>query len=127
LKLVRNIDKYNSKPLEAFSFTVNTLLCICFLLCAEDFQGNSKILEIFFAPYVVRDSRQRRFVTNMQLRNDMPVSDWTKSRKDFVWLFSFQKCVKNPDFQNLASKKLTLQPWYTVDQGFSTFSSIRPT
>jgi len=68
LKLVRNIDEYNSKPLEAFSFTVNTLLCICFLLCVEDFQVNSKILETFFAPYVVRDSRQKRFVTNMHLR-----------------------------------------------------------
>jgi len=105
LKLVRNIDEYNSKPLEAFSFTVNTLLCICFLLCAEHFQVNSKILETFFAPYVVRDSRQKRFVTNMQLKTTICQFPTEKNpEKVLSGFFHFKSVLKIQIFKILLQK-----------------------
>jgi len=75
----------------------------------EHSKGNNEIFTIFFAPCMVIDPRQKRFVMNVPLRECFitvkPFLLKSHERRDFVWLFSFSKtaeCAKNTtEFQNL--------------------------
>jgi len=74
----------------------------------DRFYGNSKIIAIFLTPCMVTDSRQKRFVMNMQLKQCFarakPVR--LKKRQILSGFFLFPKKAKGvqtkPEFQNLA-------------------------
>jgi len=68
---------------------------------------------------MVIDSRQKRFVMNIQLRECFARAKPLRLKKsqkksNFVWLFLFPKTAKGvekkPEFQNLVSKRPNWQP-----------------
>jgi len=79
--------------LEAFSFPINRLSYICFLLITLKIFDNSKIFAIFFAPCLAIDSRQKIFIMDMQLRQYFARAKPFRQKKkkkektDFDWNF----------------------------------------
>jgi len=83
----------------------------------ENVKDNSKIFAIFFGPYTVLNSRQKIFVTYMQLRQCLarakPFRLKKIKRKSHILtgIFDFQKKLsvsKKPEFQNFVSKNAKL-------------------
>ena len=90
-----------------------------------------KIFAIFFVPYMVIDSHQKRFVLNLQLRQCFarakPFTLKKNKNPDFYWYFLFSqkaKCVKKSlNFKIWLQKCLIGNP--TRDQRLNETTTVR--
>jgi len=92
--------RYNTFPiLEEFCFPV-IVVCLFLIEYIEHFWSNSKIFAIFFVPCMHIDTRQNRFVVDMQLRDCFARAKPFRPKKsqkksDFVWFFLIYKKAKS--------------------------------
>jgi len=100
--LLETSIKCNSDFISNFFPRKYTVIHLFLIKYIKNFEDNSKIFAIFFAPFMVIDSHQKRFVINMQLRQCLarakPFRLKKIKKRILTGIFDFQK---NPS----ASKK----------------------
>jgi len=125
----RQKHRYNKISIIRSSFLSRNYTLIHLFLTnnIDHFQVNSKIFAIFCTPCMVMDSRQRRFVMNMQFRQcfawakpfRLKKARTTQILSGFFWIpIKAIGIEKKPELQNLASRvKLTALQWTSQNTG----------